>query len=198
MIALLAVNALALTWLALRPAATDPRTATPDRMPAQPAAAPAQSAALLAQETTAAPVREATRGEPEPVAKAPVQPLSSQVSDAPSPAGARVALTTQVSASASSDAPGNESVSVQVADAPPVASLPETYSSFRAAGGTDFGPLDLSLHVFAADASARFAFVDGRKVTENSILNNNLRVVEIVPEGVIVAHGNGLFLLPRD
>ena len=57
--------------------------------------------------------------------------------------------------------------------------------------------LKLSMHVYAADPAGRFAWIDDKRVTEGSPLQNELDVREITPEGVVLVFRGQAFLLPR-
>ncbi|MEL7309944.1 MAG: general secretion pathway protein GspB [Pseudomonadota bacterium] len=82
--------------------------------------------------------------------------------------------------------------------APVVVEDTQTYANYVADTGNSFGDLSISLHVYDPSPVRRFAFVDGRKVTEGDRLANNLRVAEITAAGVVFAYAGDRFLVPRD
>lgn len=66
------------------------------------------------------------------------------------------------------------------------------------ARGIDIPELDLQLHSFSDVAEQRFVFVNGARYREGETLRSGPRVVEIVPEGVILSHlGREFILLPE-
>jgi general secretion pathway protein B len=57
-------------------------------------------------------------------------------------------------------------------------------------------PLNLELHVYYDDPSRRLVFINGSKYREGERIDDDLRVDEIVPEGVVLHDGRQRFLLP--
>jgi hypothetical protein len=57
-------------------------------------------------------------------------------------------------------------------------------------------PLHLELHVYYDDPSRRLVFINGSKYREGERIDDDLRVDEIVPEGVVLHDGRQRFLLP--
>lgn len=174
-VALLALNVVGLAWLFLR--------STPQPTPVtQPAATAAQPAPVSSPTPSTAPVFESRPAES--TRSTSVERLSDQV-----------ALSEPV-ARESETGPAVESI-VERPSEPVLEGLP-TYADFKASTGKDFGSLNISLHVYDPDSNRRFAFVDGRKVTQGATLASDLAVAQIVPEGVVLEHRGERFLLPRD
>lgn len=175
-VALLALNVAGLAWLFLRSA--------PQPVPVtQPAATTtAQPAPVLSPAPSTTPVFESRPAE-SPRSTS-VERLSDQV------AVSEPVVRESESVSAVEDI--TERPTEPVSDGLP------TYADFKASTGKDFGSLNISLHVYDPDSNRRFAFVDGRKVTQGAALASDLAVAQIVPEGVVLEHRGQRFLLPRD
>ena len=62
----------------------------------------------------------------------------------------------------------------------------------------DLPPLDLTMHVFAADPSARFVILDGERHVEGDDLGDGLSLLEIREDGLVLAFKGQRFIYPRD
>ena len=58
-------------------------------------------------------------------------------------------------------------------------------------------PLKLTMHVYAADAAARFAVIDGRRMTQGERLSPALTLSEIRRDGAVFEFDGRRFLIPR-
>jgi general secretion pathway protein B len=193
------------------PAATAPARATPAddrRQRTQPAPAEAVRDERPAAPAPAAPAAEArvlrpaeAVTEPAPAAmtapRREVRSLSAEAADkpeaeaAPQPAGApRVA--------AAVEEPAPRPAVTRPERAPPASvgeNLP-TVQELTLRGEFSGRPLHLELHVYYDDPSRRLVFINGSKYREGEQIDDDLRVDEIVPEGVVLHDGRQRFLLP--
>ena len=58
-------------------------------------------------------------------------------------------------------------------------------------------PLKLTMHVFAADAAARFVLVDGQRLAQGERLSPTLTLREIRRDGAVFESDGRRFLVPR-
>ena len=79
----------------------------------------------------------------------------------------------------------------------PAVALP-TANDLRLDGRLPIGDLHLDLHVYDAEPSNRFVFINMVKHRENSRLAEGPVVKKITPEGVVLDHAGTEFLLPRE
>jgi len=178
--ALLAVNALVLTALLLRP--TEPQAigtqAPPEPEPAAARATtepPALQATLARAPDSAAARKPDPEPEPEPEQK-PAAPVATQE-------------------------PGAAPVAVAPAPARPQPRPTETLLTFqeaRARGAVDIPDLHIDLHVFSESPADRFVFINMNQYRESSVLSEGPELLEITPEGVVLEYRGTTFLLARD
>ena len=57
--------------------------------------------------------------------------------------------------------------------------------------------LKVTMHVYNADTSKRFAIIDGKRVNEGGIVGNELDIVEIQRDALLLKFRQTRFLLPR-
>jgi hypothetical protein len=79
-------------------------------------------------------------------------------------------------------------VSTAVAEAPPLQSLPEEFRR-------SFAALNLDVHVFSKDPTARFVLINAKRYQEGERLSEGLLLEAITPKGVILHHRGRRFLL---
>lgn len=58
--------------------------------------------------------------------------------------------------------------------------------------------LHMDLHVYATDPAQRFVFINGRRLRQGDEVSQDLRVHEILADGVVLQQGSTRFILPRD
>ncbi len=107
---------------------------------------------------------------------------------------------------------GSQAPARQLAQSAGPAAVPPTASSMSPSeqdeplptiGEIDFGgagsppELHLDVHVYAANPSERFVFINGRKYVEGSVLQDGLRIESIRRDGVALNFRGKRFLLPR-
>lgn len=73
-----------------------------------------------------------------------------------------------------------------------------TIHEVRARGNGDIPELHLDIHVFSVEPQGRFVFINMAKHREGDVLNANIRLKEITPDGVLLDHAGQVFLLPRE
>lgn len=176
---LLAINALGVAWLVGRSMSEPAPVSMPE------ATAPESTRLARAPAATPSPPQQTT-----PVRDSRIERLSDQTSR------------TQPDSSASDTAPVVESTEASVAQTPTSGPVifenEQTYADYVAQTGNSFGDLSISLHVYDPQPGRRFAFVDGRKVTEGDRLANDLMVAEITPAGIVFVFASDRFLVRRD
>lgn len=59
-------------------------------------------------------------------------------------------------------------------------------------------PLRLDLHVYEANPSLRYAFINMKKLREGDATAEGVKVLEITPDGVVMSYRNSEFLLTGD
>jgi general secretion pathway protein B len=200
--ALLGVNLLVLIWLMTRP----------DDLPATPAAvrpsarAPAAAAAPVA--TTPAPgTPPATIPAAAPSAAGPAigaatpfnPPLIVDPSlTTPAPAGAPGGTASNPNDYLPAQQPGNAGPGTTTAVGAGLGGTATASFATREsllARGQQVPEASLSLHVYDAEPSRRFVFVNGQRGVEGDTLPNGLRIEQIVPEGVVLAWNGNRFLV---
>jgi general secretion pathway protein B len=163
-----------------------PAEAMRDQRPAEPAPAtrPAETRVPRPAEAVTEPAPAAM-----PAPRGEVRNLSAEAADkpeaeaAPSAAGApRVAAVTRPQRAPPAKASVGEN-------------LP-TVQELTLRGEFSGRPLNLELHVYYDDPSRRLVFINGSKYREGERIDDDLRVDEIVPEGVVLHDGRQRFLLP--
>lgn len=169
--ALLAINAIVIVGLTLRPEATS--TSSPIGTPA---------------------------AEPVTVADSDTASFSDQVADArrTEPATSRpeptpVAQNTNEAASQTQRAP------VSVANLPVTrAAVLPTLNELRANGTLQLPDLHVDIHVYSDVPGERFVFINMNKYQENSRLSEGPDLDEITSDGVVLEYRGHTFLLPRE
>lgn len=58
-------------------------------------------------------------------------------------------------------------------------------------------PIKLTMHVYAADPAQRFVIVDGKRVNPGGPIDNDLNLIDILPDGVVLEFRGQRFMLPR-
>ena len=58
--------------------------------------------------------------------------------------------------------------------------------------------LHLDIHVYSDKPKDRFVFINMTKLKEGSQLNQGLKIIEIMPDGVTLDYEGYLFILPRE
>ena len=58
-------------------------------------------------------------------------------------------------------------------------------------------PLKVSIHVYAPDPSQRILFVNNRQYHQGDLIDGDIRVEEIVPDGAVLSYRGERFKLPR-
>ncbi len=174
---LLAVNAVVLLWVLLRP---DTAQSDTDRAPAP---EPEAAAGLSGEDLPPLPRRTEVRSLSREVAAA------TPVANDPPPA-AEPATVPAAAEPAPATAPA-----AAVATAAPDLPL---YSELRSSGRLNLPELHVDLHVYHADPARRLAYINGAKLNEGETASEGFRVVAIRADGVVLNQGGTEFLLPRD
>lgn len=86
----------------------------------------------------------------------------------------------------------------ETASLPTVADGLASFNELRARGVLQLPDLHLDIHVYSGTPAERFVFVNMSKYTENSTLDEGPTVREITPDGVILDYLGTAFLLPRE
>ncbi len=73
-----------------------------------------------------------------------------------------------------------------------------TAAELTASGAISLPALHLDIHVYTADSTARFVFINTRKYTEGEQLAEGPRLDEITREGVVLSQAGRQFILTRD
>lgn len=110
------------------------------------------------------------------------------------PAAAR----TQVPVSRAASGEQQPSTEPRQAQPVPAAEATDTFESMRAGGTLQLPDLHLDIHVYSEQPAERFVFINMKKYRESETLAEGPVVRSISPEGVVLAHGGKVFLLPRD
>lgn len=166
------------------PTPTVPVPATANQKPfvtsAPTAPAPASRATPPPGTTAVAPARPATG----PTVAAPPAPAPANIAKAePGPGAAKPIEAPPAAAPAAPSAPA----------APAVPQYYELAYGVR----KDIPQFNLSMHVFAADAAARFVVTDGERKAEGDTVKEGLILREIRPDGVVLEFRGQRFFYPR-
>lgn len=91
-----------------------------------------------------------------------------------------------------------EAVAAKPTEPPPLAA-PAVPQYYELAYGVrkDIPPFNLSMHVFAADAAARFVVADGERKAEGDTVKEGLILREIRPDGIVLEFRGQRFFYPR-
>jgi len=181
-LALLGINAIALSVVLLRRSAPQPAP-----QPAPQAAIPATAA--IRRQTPAAPLHaapaSAATGPPAP----PFSPMDEPAVNAP-----EIPLV-------AADTPPRTRPPARFAAATDIASVDDeilpTIDQMHFGGEDALPPLHLDIHVYAANPAERFVFINGRKYTQGSTLEEGPKVERIRRDGVVLTYRGRRFLLPR-
>ncbi len=125
-----------------------------------------------------------------------VRSLAREVPPTPAP--------TSNSGSATMTRPG-ESVATPPAaatrgTAEPASATPDLPSAeeLAARGELTIPDLHMDLHVYDADPAQRLVFINGRRLRQGDEVSRDLRVHEILADGIVLQQGSTRFILPRD
>jgi general secretion pathway protein B len=177
--ALLIINVVALAVLLTRRASSGPPATTSVAIPAAPSAPPAPVAPVAATAPAAA-IR------PAPVARdraPPVRSLASETEEAASDPSLDV------------EPPPVASASAPARHVAPVGSGLPTVDQLSPQATAGLPPLNLDLHVYAADSASRFIMIGGRRYHEGDALESGPLVEQITAEGVVLNYRGNRFLL---
>ncbi|MCC5867495.1 MAG: general secretion pathway protein GspB [Gammaproteobacteria bacterium] len=81
--------------------------------------------------------------------------------------------------------------------ASPASDLPSA-DELTASGELTIPDLHMDLHVYATDPAQRFVFINGRRLRQGDEISPDLRVHEILADGIVLQQGSTRFILPRD
>lgn len=174
--ALLAINVIALTALALRPQ-SDARTANVvERPPAAVEAQPSVAVDVAPPAEFADQLEQARQNHAEQTA-----------------AGATQAEPVAVVATADTDATRSTSRDPDTRRA-----LLPTFTELTLDGSLQIPDLHIDIHVYSDNPSDRFVFINMNKYRENDQLGEGPVVAEIARDGVVLEHRGTRFMLPRE
>ena len=107
--------------------------------------------------------------------------------------------TVEVPAAATPEQVPDATAAAPEAPAAPVATEPALPYLFELplAARQGLPAFKVTMHVYSADSSKRFAIIDGKRVGEGGILGNELNVVEIRRDAIVIEHRGTRFMLPR-
>ena len=93
----------------------------------------------------------------------------------------------------------SDNIETIINTAPPTksADVYKTFNQVRVEGSVQLPDLHLDIHVYNNNPGDRFVFINMEKYKENATLKEGPTVAEIVPEGVILNASGTRFLLPR-
>ena len=172
--ALLAINLAVLAGLLLRPATSDPGSA---------------SLPVTATDAAAAASIQAEPSFEDRLAAAREMPPPAQVA-------------TSVTGSGANAAPARPRIEADVVTQDPSSidrsRVFPTFQQVVAGGAVALPPLHLDIHVFSDTPADRFVFVNMSKYREGATLDEGPSVDEITPDGVVLTHRGVSFLLPRE
>lgn len=137
------------------------------------AASTASAPAPAAVETDSADPRPAS------VAPTPVAPLA----EVAAPTAPALTETAHV-------APPPKAPAARIDDAPPLRLLPAEFQS-------TLPPLQVNIHVYGEDASARLLYINDRQARVGEFVHEGVRVEAIVADGAVLSYRGRLFKLPR-
>ena len=177
-VALLAVNAIALVWVLMR------TTDAPNDIAATPVERPVAE--------TAAPITTTLESASLPVERAAVRSLLEETID--EAREQRRTTTPVVSPASATTDPTPVDTDAAPASVPRQAtntlSEPATpvYDPISATQQFQWPLLSMELHVFSSDPGGRFGFINGQKVVEGSTLSEGPRVLEVTRQGIILEY----------
>lgn len=87
-------------------------------------------------------------------------------------------------------APAPQAPAARVEDAPQLRLLPAEFQS-------TLPPLQVNIHVYGEDASARLLYINDRQARVGEFVHEGVRVEAIVPDGAVLSYRGRLFKLPR-
>ena len=157
--------------------------------------APAPAAGPTANPPAPAVAPAATRTPP--ISRAPAPPGAAAVAPPKPAAGPGVALPAQQAAVPKAEP---EAAPAKPADpVPAVPAAPAVPQYYELAYGVrkDIPQFNLSMHVFAADAAARFVVVDGERKVEGDAVKEGLILREVRSDGIILEFRGQRFFYPR-
>jgi len=132
-----------------------------------------------------------------PIAAAPPAPAPVTTSKPPQPAPVAAAPAPPASApSVVASGEGQRKSEKSAPPAPPPLTVP-TYGQLSFATRKDLPALKLNMHVYSADAAARFVLLNGAHLGEGD-KQDDLIVHEIRPDGIIFEFHGQRFFFPRD
>ena len=180
--AILLINAVLMAFLLLRPSGDDD-TRVPVALPEEPVNPPPMAASARPAPKVRPLSREVAQAAPAPAASVPQTSTRTAVSpptapDGPASTGAR-AMATEEPATAGSVA---------------LPSLQQLVLN----GELEMPPLRMDMHVYSAEASQRFVFINMAKYREGERLKEGPRVESIDSAGVILSHQGRRFTLARE
>ena len=172
--ALLAVNVIALTALALRPQPVAPSASIAERPPAAIELQPNVAVDVAPRPEFADQLEQARRSQAEQTA--------ARVTE-PEPA---------VTATEADTAPPMN------LDRDTRRALLPTFTELALDGSLQLPDLHIDIHVYSDNPSDRFVFINMNKYRENDQLGEGPVVAEIAPDGVVLDHRGTRFMLPRE
>lgn len=201
-VGLLAINAIGLLFLLLRPDETAVTANLPGDIEAETVAPPLAGDADAGIAGTAANLPGGFEAEAVPPARAsePDAGLARTGAPAGPPEAARDAAPEQTQI-AERGATSQPSAPAPATAAPADIPAEETYLTFndiRASGNANLPDMHIDLHVYSDNAAERFVFINMNQYRENATTSEGPRVRRITPEGVILEYRGSTFLLPRE
>lgn len=126
-----------------------------------------------------------------------VRSLAREVPSTPPPASTSAGSETRRGAGMAVPTPPPTAPANAAGTASPTANLPSA-DELAARGELTIPDLHMDLHVYDTDPAQRFVFINGRRLRQGDEVSQDLRVQEILAEGVVLQQGSTRFILPRD
>jgi general secretion pathway protein B len=199
--ALLSLNIALLAWFLTRDTSAAPQataTAPPPAatVPSPPVAAGAGMTTPSPQPAVATAPAEPPPQPAEPAAVEPSPPAPAVREVRPLAAEAEAVLPTSGPAFAAPDAPDPSLLPTPPRPASVTAGVP-TIDQLPPQATAGLPPLEVNLHIYAAQPAQRAVFINGARYREGDSLPGGAQVREITPDGAVLSYGGQRFLLPR-
>ena len=132
-----------------------------------------------------------TASAPAPIATESAGPLPASAAPTPVAPLAEVAAPTAPALKESGRlVPAPKAPAARIEDAPQLRLLPAEFQS-------TLPPLQVNIHVYGGDASARLLYINDRQARVGEFVHEGVRVEAIVPDGAVLSYRGRLFKLPR-
>lgn len=147
---------------------------------------PVLPASLPAESNETAVDTRPTATKPQPTAKVAATEMPSTNSEAPKPPAPTVSEPMPTPAAA----PATEEAGTNNAGVPLIYELPLATRQV-------LPPMKVTMQVYHQDPTLRFAIIDGKRVSENGVVGNELNLIEIQRDAMVLEFRGKRFLLPR-